>query len=76
MRMRLSSMEGLQGRVPRDLKLLTEVLRLSAIHLPNADLLVVLELIRKLTPNRSELLTVAAPRRVELDEVHLPIIDL
>ena len=76
LRMRLSSMERLQGRVSRDLELLTEVLRLGAVHLPNADLLVVLELIRKLAPDWSKLFAVPTPRCIELDKVHLSIIYL
>lgn len=74
--MRLPSMERLQCWVSRDLKLLTEVLRLGAVHLPNADLLVVLELVCQLAPDWSELFAVPTPGRIEFDEVHLSVIHL
>ena len=69
-------MERLQCWVTCDLKLFTEVLCLGAVHLSNANLLVVLELVCKLTPGWSELLAVPTPGRIELDEVHLSIIHL
>ena len=49
---------------------------MGAVHLPDADLLVVLELIRKLAPGGGQLLAVATPWRIELDEVHPAIIHL